>query len=85
MLLLCIPAEETRGGERVLCSLEEHLQSILTGNILTAEVQLMCSQASQLLAEIPFRIQPTAWLRGLLSPRNRDAFGGTGPEAAISV
>lgn len=38
----------------------------------------MCSQASQLLAEIPFIVQPTAWLRGLLSPRNRDALGETG-------
>lgn len=50
----------------------------------TAEVQLLCSQASQLLAEIPFIVQPTAWLRGLLSPRNRDAFGEAGPEADAS-
>lgn len=43
-------------------------------------MQLPLSQASQLLAEAPSIIQPTARLRALLSLRNRDVFEKRGPE-----
>lgn len=48
------------------------------------QTPLKCSWASQLLAEIPFIIQPTTWLRDLHLPRNRDEFEETGPEADVS-